>query len=312
MVSAFGDRPAVLADLSTAHSGTSKGRAELFDRPANLRSTSLALRFLASQFASVPHVIGLELLNEPARGNMKLQAWYEKTIKEVQTVAGPHFPIYVHDSFDAPHYVGWNNHRRDFVVIDHHFYRLFGDPNENLDGEGQARQLRGDQAGNFAWLCEQARGNLVVGEWSGALKWENIKHLPDGERDRQHREFVRAELEMYERSSAGWFFWTLKKDGWDAGWSARDEVRAEILPNWVGGARFKGLPDESMCGQQLRAARGEPRISSFTRFGTLKYRSRLPRRLLAISQWLTTSRNLLFWFQDGMGRLAFIPLSGQK
>ncbi|ORX33689.1 cytoplasm protein [Kockovaella imperatae] len=253
----------VLVDLHAAagaqnaddHSGTSFHKPRLFDKKANIRSTNLALTFLASQFAAVPHVIGLELLNEPARGENRLQGFYEETIRDIQKTIGPDFPIYVHDSWDTPHYAPWTGDRQGFVVLDHHLYRCFAGPDSQFDGDTTARNLHGDFANQFDGWYKQAKGNLVVGEWSGALKWDVIGHLPDQERDRHQRVWVQAQLELYKRSSAGWWFWCLKKsEGWDSSWSAKDEVQAEIMPRYIGLGRFKGPPPGHVKDQQLQDA----------------------------------------------------------
>ena len=84
------------------------------------------------------------------------------------------------------------------------------------------------------------------------------KDMSDGERDRHKREFVRAELEVFERNTAGWWFWTIKNGtGWNAGWSARDATTAEILPKWVGSGRFKGPPPQEVRYGALKRCHGE-------------------------------------------------------
>jgi len=235
----------------------SNGKASLFSSSANLRSTSLALRFLASTLCHNPNVIGLELLNEPAN-NGKLQKWYETTLAEVRAVAGPDFPIYVSDAWDTHHYASWVGGRDDFVVLDHHLYRCFTDQDKTMNGDQHAQKLRNEFAGTFGGQSSAAKGNLVVGEWSASLDPRSLHQgMPDGEKDRQRRDFVKAELELFERGTAGWWFWTYKKgEGWDAGWSARDASRAEILPSWVGSGKFRGPSDGSVKARELQSAHG--------------------------------------------------------
>ena len=202
-------------------------------------------------------MVGLELLNEPERGNIKLQGFYEQTISDIQRLVGPHFPIYVHDSWDTQHYAPWTGNRQGFVVLDHHLYRCFGGADSEFDGDGQVRNLQQGFSQQFNDWVNQAQGNLVVGEWSGALKWDIIGGLPGPERDRQQRVWVRAQLEMYEKSAAGWWFWCLKKgDGCDSSWSAKDEVQSEIMPNYVGIGRFKGPPSGEIKNTELQTAHG--------------------------------------------------------
>lgn len=81
----------------TAHCGVNTGKVELWSRKANLESTALALNFLAQQYAKVPHVVGLELLNEPANDchNGKLPKWYQETINNIRKTVPPDFPLCV-------------------------------------------------------------------------------------------------------------------------------------------------------------------------------------------------------------------------
>lgn len=183
----------------------SNGKPSLFSSSANLRSSSLALRFLASTFCRSPNVIGLELLNEPAN-NPKLQRWYETTLTEVRAVAGSEFPIYVGDAWDTQHYAGWVGERNNFVVLDHHLYRCFTDQDKVLNGEQHAQKLRNEFARSFGGQSEATKGSIVVAEWSASLDPRGMQGMPDGEKDRQRREFVRAELELFERSTGGWWF----------------------------------------------------------------------------------------------------------
>jgi glucan 1,3-beta-glucosidase len=240
------------------HSGTSSGKAGLFSSKSNLQSTSLALQFLASTLTKIPNVVGLELINEPDN-NMEIQGWYERTISECRAVAGPDFPIYVSDCWDLQYYAGWTGGRDDWVVLDHHLYRCHAEHDQKKSADQHVQELKTSFGNEFGGHCGTAKGNVVVGEFSAALNPNSLpKGIPDGERDRYQREFVRAELEMFERHAAGWWFWTYKKgEGWDAGWSAQNATQAEILPNWVGSGKFKGQPPSHVKDNALQEAYGK-------------------------------------------------------
>ncbi|KAL7421161.1 Glucan 1,3-beta-glucosidase 3 [Cryptotrichosporon argae] len=220
------------AQNTDAHSGMSTGKVAFWSS-ANQRSTSLALRFLASHFASTPNVVGIELLNEP-QNNGKLQKWYETTIKDVRAIATD-LPVYIGDAWDTHWYAQWAGKRDDFVVVDHHLYRCFTDADKALSGDQHVQKLLNDFQNTFASQSAAARGAVIIGEWSASLDAHSLPPGPDTEKDRHRRAFARAELDLFERHAAGWWFWTYKKGGgWDAGWSARDAVQAEILPATVG------------------------------------------------------------------------------
>lgn len=141
----------------------------------------------------------------------------------------------MHDAWDTQWYAQWVGKRDDFVVLDHHLYRCFTDKDNGMNGDQHAQDLRGGFAGTFGEQSGQAKGQLVVAEWSASLSPNGIGNLPAGEQDRHRREFVQAQLELYEKNTGGWWFWTLKTaEAWNAGWSARNAGQAEILPEWVG------------------------------------------------------------------------------
>lgn len=77
---------------SSDHCGISTGKVDHFNRGDNLKSTALALGFLANQFARVSHVVGLELLNEPAN-DRRLPKWYQDTINKIRESTPPDFPL---------------------------------------------------------------------------------------------------------------------------------------------------------------------------------------------------------------------------
>ena len=214
-----------------AHCGRSDGQVRLWSQ-FNLRAASTALHFLATYFAPDPYVIGLELLNEP-KNDDRLQGFYDQTIASIRELVGPEFPIYVHDGWDTQWYAGWVGNRTDFTVLDHHLYRCFGGDDVRKSVKDLTADLRGGFRGYFAGLSDKAKGNLVVGEWSGSLAPQSMPNVATGEQDALRRDFVKAQLELYEQYTGGWWWWCYKKqNGWDAGWSARDANRAEILPSF--------------------------------------------------------------------------------
>lgn len=76
----------------------------------------------------------------------------------------------------------------------------------------------------------RAGGGIVIGEWSGALNPGSLTGKPNEQKD-----FINAQLQLFEKYCSGWFFWTYKKQYLgDTGWSFRDAVEAGMFPNFVG------------------------------------------------------------------------------
>ncbi|WVQ64857.1 uncharacterized protein L199_003026 [Kwoniella botswanensis] len=243
------------AQNADAHSGLSNGKVGFWDKHSNLASTSLALRFLASELSRIPHVVGLEVLNEPAN-NSKLQGWYRTILDEIRSIVPVDFPLYISDAWDTQHYANFVGGRDDFVVLDHHLYRCFTDQDRQKDGYAHAHDIRSGFKNTLSGQSESAKGNIIIGEWSASLDPHSFPpNIPDTEKDAHRREFVKAQLELFEEKTAGYWFWTYKKqDGWDAGWSAKDAARAEILPQWIGGKRFKGDPPVGVKDSEMKSA----------------------------------------------------------
>jgi glucan 1,3-beta-glucosidase len=222
-----------------SHSGTSGGQVKFWS-PSNLASTLVALRLLASQISKIPNVVGLELFNEPANNNA-LQGWYERVIPELRNITGSEFPIYISDAWDLQWYAQLVGKRDDFTVVDHHLYRCFTPADHAMSGDAHAQAIRTSTFSHLQDMSQKAHGNIVIGEYSSALNPASVGHnSPAGEQDRQRRVFSQAQLETYEKCCAGAFFWTYKKEnGWDAGWSLKDTMRAEIMPLALGKPRME-------------------------------------------------------------------------
>lgn len=207
-------------------------------------------------------MIGLQLLNEPNNvGDLK--AWYSSTIRRLRPIVGPDFPLYIHDSWSTEDYAGFistdlDDERYGWVVLDHHLYRCFTDDDKQFSGDQHAHKLITEFGPYFAAQSDKIKKNLVVAEWSACLNLDKVKTSGAGDEDAQRRAFVRAELDLLEKNTGGWWFWTLKKDpGWDPQWRLGDAIQAEIMPFWVGIGSFKGSPDQSVKDGQLQSAHSE-------------------------------------------------------
>ncbi|KAI0353871.1 glycoside hydrolase [Trametes cingulata] len=227
-----------------AHSGTSS-EPSFFKNPRNMAHTIQILsafathltRFARSHDPPLPNLVGIELLNEPAPGsaNEALKKWYRDAFRALRAI-DPDLPLYISDSWQTDDYAGFVKAAdTPFVVLDHHLYRCFTSGDIATPAAEHARRLRDSNDGTpqmFARVAgelEGAGGALVIGEWSAALHPGSLHGIAD---ERQaKREYVEAQLQLFDRHCAGWFFWTYKKEtGGDTGWSFRDAVDASVFP----------------------------------------------------------------------------------
>ncbi|KAF5328070.1 hypothetical protein D9619_013609 [Psilocybe cf. subviscida] len=257
-----------------AHAGTS-GPANFFGDP---RCTITALKILATHLKTftqtfhppLPNIIGVELLNEPVSpSDEPLKRWYRAAVKEIQSI-DPGVPIYLGDCWRPETYA---NFIRDLhpstttgplTVMDHHLYRCFAQSDISTPVPAHTRALCDYSTGTPKQLAEAAEvvgragDGLVVGEWSAAMNPGSLGGSYDEHREQQ-REWVEAQLALYDRVCAGWFFWTYKKQRrGDVGWSWRDAVEACVFPDFVAVRKREGFSynrDDGKSKQALEVAR---------------------------------------------------------
>ncbi|KAI0058194.1 glycoside hydrolase [Artomyces pyxidatus] len=239
-----------------AHSGTSSNEISFFNS-ANLVHTTLILTSLLTQLDKyarnhtfpLPNIVGIELVNEPNPPNndhAALQQWYKTTIEAMRRI-DPDMPLYIGDSWRTDEYAGFIKSLGDqssastssFLALDHHLYRCFTASDNSTPAAQHAAALRNPADGTpstFARVSStlaSVGADLIVGEWSGALNPGSLQGVPDEHAAK--REFVDAQLALYEKECGGWFWWTYKKQwGGDSGWTMRDAVEKGVFPGWVG------------------------------------------------------------------------------
>ncbi|KAF8968627.1 glycoside hydrolase superfamily [Flammula alnicola] len=209
----------VLIDLHAApgkqnndsHAGTSD-KANFFNDPHNQKHT---IHFTNSFDPPLLNIIGIELINEPCPpSDHALQTWYSAYADFIS-----HLPT-----------------SSALTVLDHHLYRCFTSSDISASAEDHARSLADPSATTPRMLASAAEkagragGGIVIGEWSGALNPGSLRGVPG-----EQKSYVNAQLNLFERVCAGWFFWTYKKQHpGDTGWSFRDAVERNIFPSFVG------------------------------------------------------------------------------
>ncbi|KAG6868311.1 hypothetical protein C0993_005116 [Termitomyces sp. T159_Od127] len=227
-----------------AHSGTSDPPAFFRSRRSRDHTTEILctlVKALNSHATShqppLVNLIGIELLNEPdPPSDFNLQGWYTSTIKALRKIDS-NIPLYLGECWRTEQYADFvQTKASSLLVLDHHLYRCFTTSDNSTPVHEHIWALSDSSAPTpqmFARVIEKlgrAGGGLVVGEWSGGLNSGSLtgKHGEQGE-------YVRAQLGLYERYCAGWFFWTYKKQ-WtgDTGWSLRDSVGSGVFPDRVG------------------------------------------------------------------------------
>ena len=257
------------------HSGTSDGQQNLFNNPTNIQLTINALTYLTQQLVKVNNVVGIQILNEPSNVD-SLPAFYSQVLGVLRQVSpeAAAFPFYIHDGFDLSRFADYISTRKDFVVLDHHSYFVFGD---QASQEVPANQLTsalvpgsGSTSQQLIGASNEGRRNIVVDEFSCALSNDALKQSDDPVGDR--RRFCTGQMESYTNATAGWSFWSYKTEGCpgDVNWCFTSAVGSS-LP-----ATFFSYPNATVASLASSAAAAVPSTpaehvaadSTFLNFGT--------------------------------------------
>lgn len=247
----------VLVDLHGApggqnadgHCGVSGGKAALWNSNSDQRKTIEILKAMAAEYSRFENVVGLELINEP-KNSGKLQGFYDEAIGQIRSLSpeAASLPLYLGDAWDTNHYTGYVGQRaggNNFLVTDYHLYRCFTPQDHSMKCEEHARKLHpgtsphpgnNDGCGETAmWLqsmSQRCGGSLIIGEWSAALNPSSLHHLGGEDQQRPAKaEYAFNQWKSYDKFCAGYFFWTLKKEGGpDTGWGFYSAVERGVLP----------------------------------------------------------------------------------
>jgi len=200
--------------------------------PNNIDVTIEKLAFLASRYGRNQHILGIEVLNEPARSiDIKLiQDFYLRSYRAIHPLTAA--LIVFHDAF-RPTDPSWKSffseHQFTNVAFDVHLYYCFA-PHY---AEFSLKQLIDNILGETATMLQSINEFIpvIVGEWSLGLDEKRFQTMDKFEIDTYLRTFANAQLISYERLY-GWFFWSyhIRREShrsWDFGRLVNDGV----LPN---------------------------------------------------------------------------------
>ena len=190
-----------------SHGGTSK-EPEFFHTSRHRDHTIHVLLTLLRLISNThPNIVGIELLNEPAPpSDTLLKDWYAEAIRAISSL-DPTIPLYLGECWQTDNYAGWMKQIQpsvpNMLVLDHHLYRCFTGEDISTSAHDHAGHLH-DPNNGIVQTLGRVGSSLVIGEWSAALNPGSIKF----DNDVEHRVFANAQYELFERTCAGWFFWT--------------------------------------------------------------------------------------------------------
>ncbi|KAG8956119.1 Glucan 1,3-beta-glucosidase 3 [Tulasnella sp. 419] len=213
------------------HSGVNDGQTNLFNSDVDQEKTISALTFLAQQLASVNNIVGIQILNEP-QNVATLPDFYTRAINTLREVssASKTLPLYIHDGFDLNRFTDFVAGRQDFIVVDHHSYFVFTPQDSSEPAHSHTADVTHSISSDLSTSSIKARRNIVVDEWSCALTDKSL----EGEKNKQEsrKKFCHAQMKVYSNETAGWSFWSYKKEGCneDQGWCFKSAI-GKSLPS---------------------------------------------------------------------------------
>jgi glucan 1,3-beta-glucosidase len=214
------------AQNRAAHSGSGNTMTDeystkwLNNKSAQNRTIEVLTR-VAKRYNHLPHLWGIELLNEPAVDmfGLKLAWFYRRAYKAVITVARPGTRIIFSDGYAPLRLTNclWLARKRDYpLAMDTHVYQVFGERNKKRSFDQHIAQL--------AWVRRllgllRLQQPVIIGEWSTMLP---LKTTPE-----ETQEYANAQLQAFDGCLAQ-FYWSYKTEQ-DGRWNYRDLADRELI-----------------------------------------------------------------------------------
>lgn len=188
----------------------------------NVEKTLTFIETLVQKTASMTHVIGIEVLNEPhwTIDLALIQDFYLQAYQRIRQIKGDDYVIIYHDAF---RFLAWEPffkaHALTNVMLDTHMYHTFGEVKK--DASLSALKAVYDQRLTDI-LTVKKYVPVIVGEWSNPLLSEQFNQPSTKEDSALRNALFKIQKDVFDHAD-GWFFWsyTLSKESEKThpGWS---------------------------------------------------------------------------------------------
>jgi glucan 1,3-beta-glucosidase len=214
-------------------------------------------------------IVAIQLLNEPLLSNLpggrpSTETYYRDGFHTVRQTSNT--PIVFHDGFTAPQ--SWNgflspsDNNAQNVIVDHHEYQIFSNDFAAMPPwqhhQFVCNNAAAYTAGRDKWL--------VIGEWTAAMtdcaaalngygvgarydgtfpgstyrgSCQSVNFIETWSQAFKDdmRQYVEAQLDVYERYSQGWIFWNFKTEA-SPEWDLFRLLDIGVFPQPLGERRF--------------------------------------------------------------------------
>ncbi|KAI9817619.1 MAG: Glucan 1,3-beta-glucosidase 3 [Thelocarpon impressellum] len=203
-----------------AHSGTSSGRADLWNSASARALAESCAVFVARETRTMPGVVGLQIVNEAVYGAERMYAWYDGVLAAVSR-EHPGLPVYISDAWDLGAALAYSKARNGTcavgnpVVIDTHKYYTFSDADKAQAPQQIIARIPGELEEvlrNTGNVVDSGASGVIVGEYSCVLDGQTWSRVGEGAREGLVRAFGQAQSQRWQQCSGGSFFWTYRMD----------------------------------------------------------------------------------------------------
>lgn len=200
------------------HSGTTSGKAKLWDSNTFQVQSIKVLKYLAENLAKQDNVVGLQILNEaPHEGGDggTQKSFYLKAINEIRSV-NKEIPLVISDGWDCGKWINIIKGLEEQltkergepaslgVIVDTHVYRCFSDDDKNKSPQQLIDSVT-------EAIPQSSDVDVMVGEFSCVLdgqSWD--KHQGQHPREEMVKRYGQCECDHFNQRAAGYYFWTYK------------------------------------------------------------------------------------------------------
>jgi aryl-phospho-beta-D-glucosidase BglC (GH1 family) len=227
------------------HSGTTSGKAELWETRKHRKLALKCLSFIAKEARAMPGVIGIQAVNEACHGAAGMYEFYDDARKEIASIDRT-MPLYISDAWDLNAAIEYSIRRNSThshqstdvpIVIDTHCYWTFSaeDTARNpwdiihnrvhtsLDALNGVQGSVNDRQGAAA---------VFVGEYSAVLAPTTWEQAPEDQHDQLKRDFAQKQTRTWQSRAAGSSFWTYRMEWMPGGeWGFKEQTdKGNITP----------------------------------------------------------------------------------
>uniref|UniRef100_A0A453JQG1 Uncharacterized protein n=1 Tax=Aegilops tauschii subsp. strangulata TaxID=200361 RepID=A0A453JQG1_AEGTS len=199
------------------HSSSKDGSQDWGTTDTNIAQTVQVVDFLASRYAKSPSLLAVELMNEPLAPGVSLESlktYYRDGYNAVRKHSSDAYVIMSNrlSSPDPTEFLGLAGGLPG-SVIDVHYYALFNNMFDTFTVQQNIDFIKTNYSSDLSIVTRENGPLTFVGEWVAEWKVPNAAK-------QEFQMFANAQMDVYERATFGWAYWTLKNvnNHWSMEW----------------------------------------------------------------------------------------------